>query len=159
LLLAHTALSQDSTERDHVAVIELGGAAERPVAGGPTGVGGTVAAEVTPIERWLEVEGGLTVIGSGGDREFDADLVFKKPFRFSSRVEFMAGIGPDVTWTLHGRGPARTVATEAVGDFMVWPTKNIGWYAEPSYAMPSLRWRRSSFGLTAGLLIGVPWLP
>jgi hypothetical protein len=154
---ARVVVAQVASEPDHVAVIELGGAGEWPVAAGRASAGGNVAAEVTPIEHWLEVEGGVSVLGSAGQSEADADLVFKKPFQLSPHVEFMPGIGPDVTWVLHGSGPARALATEAVADFMVWPTKNVGWYAEPSWAMTSLRWSRASIGLTAGLMVGVPW--
>ena len=151
-------MAQAASEPDHAAVIELGGAGEWPVTGGRGSLGGTLAAEVTPIEHWLELEGGVAVLGSASQREVDADFVFKKPFQLSSHVEFMGGIGPDVTWTLRGGGPARALAAEAVADFMFWPTKNVGWYAEPSCAATGARWNRTSVGLTAGLIVGVPWL-
>jgi hypothetical protein len=41
-------------------------------------------------------------------------------------------------------------------DFMFWPTRNVGWYVEPSYDTTGLRATSDrSLGLTAGLIIGL----
>jgi hypothetical protein len=144
-------------ERDHVAVIEIGGAGDWGLTGGPASLGGTVAAEVTPIEHWLELESGVTAFGTNGRRDVSADLLFKKPFPVSSGVELMAGAGPELSWKLRGAGPARSLAAELALDFMFWPRKNIGWYVEPSYSFTGFGARSDrSLGVTAGLLIGLP---
>lgn len=157
ILMAACVLGQGAEEVDHVAVIEIGGAGEWGLAGGLPNFGGTLAVEVTPIERWLEVEAGVSALGTSGQHQIAADLVFKKPFKFSPGVEFMPGIGPEISWPLNGGSPAQSLAAECVLDFMFWPAKNIGWYLEPSYSFTSLQSSRgSSLGLTGGLLIGLP---
>jgi hypothetical protein len=116
-----------------------------------------VAAEVTPIERWLELEAGVTAFGTNGRREVSADFLFKKPFPLLPAVEFMAGAGPELSWKLSGAGHARSLAAELALDFMFWPRKNIGWYVEPSYSFSGFGARSDrSLGVTAGLLIGLP---
>jgi hypothetical protein len=143
--------------RDHTAVFELGGAADWGLTGGPAGLGGTLAVEVTPIERWLELEAGLTGLAWNGRRELSTDLVFKKPFQLSSSVEFMAGVGPELSWDLTKPHHPRSLATEFVLDFMFWVTRNVGWYAEPSYSLTGFHATSSrALGLTAGLIVGVP---
>ena len=47
-------------ESEEVAVVELGGAAERSITEGNSSFGPTVAVEVTPIEKWLELEASVT---------------------------------------------------------------------------------------------------
>jgi hypothetical protein len=144
-------------DADHVAVFEIGGAADWRLTGGPAGFGGTLAVEVTPIERWLELEAGITGLAANGRREMSTDLVFKKPFQLSPTVEFMTGIGPEVSWDLAKPQRPRSLAAEFVLDFMFWPTRNVGWYAEPSYSFTGLHATSDrSLGLTAGLIIGLP---
>ncbi len=153
-LTATTAVAQTGADRDHAVVVELGGAAEWPLRAERPNFGGTLAAEATPIERWLEVEAGVTVLGSNGQRETAADFILKKPFEFSRTVELMVGVGPELTWTR-----TRTVATECALDLMVWPTRNVGWYLEPTYDLTSLRSTRNrSLALATGLIVGIPWL-
>jgi hypothetical protein len=145
-----------SREADRVAVFELGPAADVGLAGEPANFGGTVAVEVTPIERWLELEAGVTALGTNGRKEVSADLLFKKPFQFSPSVEFMAGAGPELSWQLSGARHKRSVAGELVLDFMFWPTRRLGWYFEPGLSLSSLRASGDrSIGIAGGLLIGV----
>ncbi len=44
----------------------------------------------------------------------------------------MIGVGPEI---VHATGPDRTTfwGLSSVLDFMFWPCKNVGWYAEPGY--------------------------
>lgn len=154
-----TASGQHATEVDHLAVIEIGGAGEWPLKGERPNFGGTLAAEVTPIEDWLELEVGVTALASSGEREISSDLIFKKPFRLAPAVELMAGVGPELSWRLTDGSHARALAAEFALDLMVWPTKNVGWYLEPTYNLASLRSPSGrSLGLTAGLIVGLPWL-
>ena len=150
------AVGQADEQRDHIAVFEIGGAADWGLTGGPVGLGGTLAVEVTPIDEWLEIEAGVTALGGNGRKEFSTDLLLKKPFQLSSGVELMAGAGPELSWNLAGPHQTQALTTEFALDLMVWPAKNVGWYVEPSYnisgfSAPSTR----SLGITAGLLIGV----
>jgi hypothetical protein len=119
-------------------------------------MGGTVALEVTPIEHWLELEAGVTLLGTLDQRELSADLLFKKPWQLSPRAEFMAGIGPEFSTSLAAGKHTISTATELVLDFMFWPARNVGWYVEPSYSFSFGAAGERRLGVTAGLLIGWP---
>src|SRR5579862_7818955 len=71
------------------AIIELGGAASRSLKDGVSSFGPTIAVEVTPIENWLEIEAGVTSLFRRHSTEWDADLLFKKPWTISNKAEFM----------------------------------------------------------------------
>jgi hypothetical protein len=139
---------------DHRAVIEVGLAGERGITGSSTSAGGTVAVEFTPIENWLEMESGVTVLHGAAHTEVSVDLLFKKPWRLSATSEFMAGIGPELSHASAGGGTS--LATEVIADWMFWPTKNVGWYLEPSYSFTALSGGEKNLGIAAGLIIGVP---
>jgi hypothetical protein len=150
--------AQTASGADHTVVIEIGSAGEWPLQGERPSYGGTLAAETTPIEHWLEVEAGATLLGMNHRREIAADFIVKKPFEISSTVELMAGVGPELSWTLTRGSPARSVATECALDLMIWPTKNVGWYLEPTYDLTSFRASGRALALAAGLIVGLPWL-
>jgi hypothetical protein len=140
------------------AVLELGGAAERSIKGDGANFGPTIAVEVTPIENWLELEGGVTPLYGHGKTEWDTDLLFKKPWTLSNEVEFMIGAGPEWVHTT-GRGSTdNSVSGEVVLDFMFWPSPKhrFGWYLEPSYGYDFGRGHEQSLGISAGLLIAIP---
>ena len=151
-------LDAQTAGADHAVVIEVGSAGEWPLQGERPSYGGTLAAETTPIEHWLEVEAGATFLGTNRKREIAADFIVKKPFEISSTVELMAGVGPELSWTLTRGSRARSVATECALDLMIWPTKNVGWYLEPTYDLTSFRASGRSLALAAGLIVGLPWL-
>ncbi len=142
---------------EHAGVLEFGGAGEWELPGSASHFGPTLAVEVTPIERWLELEFGVTAFRSHGATEWETDLLFKKPYQLSQTVEFMAGLGP--VWT-HSGSPserANSLGAEFALDFMFWPSERWGWYLEPSYAYGFDREHSRSLGLSAGLLFGFPW--
>jgi hypothetical protein len=140
---------------DHRAVIEVGLAGERGVTGSSSSAGGTVAIEFTPIENWLELESGITALRGAGHNEFAVDLLFKKPWRLSATSEFMAGVGPEISYH-SGPGAGTSVATEVVADWMFWPTKNVGWYLEPGYSFTAVSRGERNVAIAAGLIIGLP---
>jgi hypothetical protein len=154
-LCAVSARAQESGEKDHAVVLELGGAGEWPTRGGATNLGGTVAAEYTPIEHWLELEAGLTALGSTGHTELSGDLVFKKPWRLSPTAEFMIGAGPSWGRTLSGPDRGTQLSAEFALDFMFWTHGKLGWYVEPSWSVAPRTWERT-IGVNGGLLIGLP---
>ena len=100
LLFASVAIAQTEGE-EPAAILELGAAGEQSLAGGGSQFGPTVAVEITPIENWLELEGGVTSLFKHGKTEWDTDLLFKKPWTLSDKVEFMMGIGPEWVHTNH----------------------------------------------------------
>jgi hypothetical protein len=157
LLYAGKAFAQ-SEEKEPVAVVELGGAADRSVTGGGSSFGPTVAVEVTPIENWLELEAGITPLFTGHSTEWDADFLFKKPWTLSKKAEFMAGIGPEWVHVTKYGATTNSVSGEAVLDFMFWPSKKhrFGWYLEPGYEYNFGRGHEQSLGISGGLLIAIP---
>jgi hypothetical protein len=139
----------------HSLVLEIGPAAEWPLHGERPNYGGTIAVEKEVIENWLELELGITALGTSGQRELSADLLFKKPFRLSPAVEFMVGAGPSITRTLTGPDKGTSAAVQFVIDFMFWSSKNVGWYVEPAMSITPETGKKS-LGVTGGLVIGLP---
>jgi hypothetical protein len=152
-----SAQSADTNAQEPVAVLEIGAVPTQSIKGGGFSVGPTVAVEVTPIENRLEIEGGTTALFAHHSTEWDTDVLFKKPWTFSPKAEFMLGAGPE--W-IHNR--SRGLVTNSVGgevalDFMFWPKAKhkFGWYLEPAYDYDFAHGRDQSIGLAGGLLIGI----
>jgi len=144
-------------DKGPVAIVELGGAANRNVKDGGSSFGPTVAVELTPIEKWLELEAGATPLFAHHSTEWNTDLLFKKPWTLSKKAEFMLGAGPEwVHATNHGM-TTNSVAGEVAIDFMFWPSakRRFGWYVEPGYDYNLGRGHEQSFGITGGLLIAI----
>ena len=139
---------------DHTVVLEIGAVADWERAERTVHGGGTFAFEVTPIENRLELEVGIAALPSDGGVELPIDVLFKKPWRFSPKFEFMIGAGPEI---VHASGPNRGTfwGVEGVLDFMFWPRKNVGWYVEPGYEITFRDGtQHRGVGVSAGLLIG-----
>ena len=129
LLLCSAFATSRSAEKEPAAVAELGGAASQSITEDQSSFGPTVAVEVTPIENWLELEAGITPLFRRHSTEWSADLLFKKPWTLSEKMEFMIGVGPE--W-IHTNGYSikmNSGAAELVPDFMFWSSKKhrIGW--------------------------------
>jgi hypothetical protein len=145
-------------DAEPAAVLELGAAGEQSLKGGGSNFAPTIAVEITPIENWLELEAGVTPFISHGKTEWDTDLLFKKPWTLSGKVEFMFGVGPEWVHSIGHGSTTNSVSGEAVLDFMFWPSSNhrFGWYLEPSYSYDFGRGHEQSLGMSVGLLIAIP---
>ena len=145
-------------EPEPAAIVELGGAAGWSTSNGASSFGPTAAVEVTPIDKWLELEAGITPLFARHSTEWDADLLFKKPWSLSKKVEFMFGVGPEWVRTKHNGVVANALAGEGVLDFMFWPSakRRFGWYLEPGYEYNFGRGHDKSAGISFGLLIAIP---
>jgi hypothetical protein len=139
-------------EQEPTAIIELGAASDWNLQGASS-FGPSAAVEFTPIKDWLEIEVGLSPLFSRGRTEWDTDLLFKKPFTLSDKVEFMIGAGPQ--WTFSREGTK--IAGEVAADFMFWPTpdRKFGWFLEPAYSYSFSNGHEQSLGMTVGLLIPI----
>jgi hypothetical protein len=151
LFWPHIGTAGDNAEDDRAVVLEAGAAGEHSIHGGASNFGPTLAVEVTPIEDWLEIEFGVSALGTSGRTELLSDLVFKKPFRLSPTTEFMVGLGPSVSRALTGPDKGTAHGVEVVLDFMFWRHASTGWYLEPSWSRTAGSGERS-IGLTGGLL-------
>jgi hypothetical protein len=140
-------------DREPTAIVELGPAGEWGLPG-TSSYGPSLAVEFTPIKDWLEIEVGAARLFHHGGSEWDTDILFKKPFTVSDKLEFMVGIGPQ--WTFSREG-TQTGAEFAL-DFMYWPTadRKFGWFLEPAYSYSFSRGHEQSFSTTVGLLIPIP---
>lgn len=156
ILLAPVAAAQPEYAEPS-AIIEIGGAGEWGLKGG-SAYGPNLAVETTTIENWLELEAGITPFFSRGQTEWDADLLFKKPYTLSETVEFMIGVGPSWSHTLRGGQATDSVGAEAALDFMFWPWegRKIGLFAEPSYGFSFGHGHEQSLSASLGLLIPIP---
>jgi hypothetical protein len=155
--VGNAAAQSDGSDKE-IAVVEVGAAASRSLTGGGSSFGTDLAVEVTPIENWLEIEGGVTPLFTGHSTEWDVDLLFKKPWTLSKKAEFMFGVGPEWVHTREYGVTTNSVAGEAVGDFMFWPSAGkhrFGWYLEPGYEYNFGRGREQSIGVSGGLLIAI----
>ncbi len=155
LLCSQTSFAQ-TVEKEPRAILELGGAASFNTTERESTFGPTLAVEVAPIDKWLELELGVTPFITAHSVEWDTDLLFKKPWTLSRTVEFMAGIGP--TWshsTLNGHTSDSGGIAGAL-DFMFWPSgkQRLGWYVEPAYEYNFMTHERS-IGVAGGLLIAI----
>ncbi len=144
-------------EKEAVAILELGAEPTRSLSGGGWTLSPTVAAEVTPIENWLELEFGVTPTFTHRSTEWDTDLLFKKPWTLSKKVEFMFGVGPEWIHVRENRITTNSVAGEIALDFMFWPSakRRFGWYLEPAYDYTFGRSHDQAIGISIGLLISV----
>jgi hypothetical protein len=144
-------------DTEPAAILELGGAASWNLKGGGSSFGADIAAEITPIENWLEIEAGVTPLFTRHSTEWDTDLLFKKPWTLSKKAELMVGAGPEWIHIRQYGITTNSVAVEAVLDFMFWPTgkHRFGWYLEPGYDYSFGRGHEQSLGITGGLLIAI----
>ena len=144
-------------DKDPAAVLELGGAASWSFKDSKAAFGPSVAVEVTPIENWLELEAGVTPLFRRHSTEWGTDLLFKKPWTLSKKVELMVGVGPEWIHSTNNGITTNSVSGEAVVDVMFWGSKKhrFGWYLEPAYEYNFARGHEQSLGITAGLLIAI----
>jgi hypothetical protein len=74
-------------------LVEIGGSGNWPLSG-DSSFGPTAGVEFEPIKNSLEIEVGTCPMFGSSTREWDTDILFKKPFTLSDKVEFMIGAGP-----------------------------------------------------------------
>jgi hypothetical protein len=145
-------------DEEPASVVELGGAASWNLKDAGSSFGPDVAVEVTPIENWLELEAGVTPLFKRHSTEWGTDLLFKKPWTLSEKVEFMFGAGPEWIHTREYGITTNSLGGEVVLDFMFWPSAKhrFGWYLEPAYEYDFGRGHERSIGISGGLLIAIP---
>jgi hypothetical protein len=145
-------------DKDPVAIVELGAATSWNFGGGAATFAPNLAAEVTPIENWLELEAGVAPFYTRSSTEWDTDLLFKKPWTLSRKSEFMLGVGPEWVHLNQGGKVTNSISGEMAGDFMFWPTgkHRFGWFLEPAYDYSFAGAHQQSIGISGGLLIGIP---
>jgi hypothetical protein len=137
-------------EKEPIAVLELGGAAAWNVPGGFS-FGPAAAVEFEPIKNSLVIEAGLApLFDRSGHADWDFDLLFRRPFDLSKKVEFEPGIGP--TWNGSGQ-----VGAQVSFEFMIWTSeaREFGWFIDPSYSVSLAAGHQQSLGVSLGLLFPI----
>jgi hypothetical protein len=158
LLCSLAAAAQTADAKDAIAILELGAASSTSLSGGGSSFGPNVAVEVTPIENWLELEIGVTpLFRRHRSAEWNTDLLFKKPWDISKKFEFMAGLGPEWSYTKEAGKGRNSFSLEAALDLMYWPhaKRRLGMFIEPAFEYSFSGGHERSFGVTAGLLIAI----
>jgi len=145
-------------DKDPIAIVELGAATSWNLSGGAAAFAPNLAAEVTPIENWLELEAGVSPFYARKSTEWDTDLLIKKPWTISRKAEFMLGVGPEWVHLRDNGKVTNSISGEVAGDFMFWPTgkHRFGWFLEPTYDYSFAGGHQQSIGMSGGLLIGIP---
>jgi hypothetical protein len=140
-----------------IAILELGNVVSRNLSDHESSFGPTLAVEMEPIKNRLELEAGVTPLFTGHSTEWGVDLLFKKPWTLSRKVEFMAGAGPEWLHSRRSGVASNSIAGEIVLDFMFWPSKKrrFGWYLEPGYEYNFGPGHEHSIGIAGGLLIAI----
>jgi len=148
---------QHSDDDDPRVILEVGAASSWNTTGGAAAFAPNLAAETTPVENWLELEAGVSPFYTRNSQEWDADLLFKKPWILSPKAEFMLGVGPEWVHLSQNGRTRNSIAGELAGDFMFWPNgrHRFGWFLEPAYDYSFASGHQQSIGMSAGLLIGL----
>jgi len=158
LAWSRAAMAQAAPEREPAAIFEIGGAGSQSIRRAAGSYGPDLAIEFTPIEKWLEIEAGVTPLFSRNHSvEWNYDVLFKKPWNLSKKVEFMLGFGPEFAHSRESGRGMNSIAAEIAGDFMFWPgtRRRFGWFLEPAYEYSFAGGHEKSLGMSAGLLIAI----
>jgi len=155
---APTQVQAADVDKEPKVTFELGAATSWSFSGGPVTFAPNLAAESTLKENWVEIEVGVSPFYTHTAKEWDTDLLFKKPWTISRKAEFMLGLGPQWVHLKQNGTWSNSIAGEVAGDFMFWPTgkHHFGWYLEPAYDYSFARGHQKSIGISGGLLIGIP---
>jgi hypothetical protein len=106
-LFGGTAKAEEKKEPS--AVVAIGPEGEWGFPGSRFSIGPSASVEFSIIEDWLEIEIGGGTLFSRGQKEWEADVLFKKPFTLSDAVELMVGAGP--SWSYATGETGKTGAT------------------------------------------------
>ena len=142
-------------EKEPAAVVAIGPESEWAFPGSTFCIGPSASVEFGVVKDWLEIEIGAGTLFRRSQTEWEADVLFKKPFTLTDTVELMVGAGP--SWS-YSTGETGKTGTTFVLDFMFWPwpERKFGWFLEPTYSYSFTKDHEKSLAVSAGLLIAIP---
>lgn len=139
-------------EKEPVAIMELGITPSWDLIRPNCLIGPTIGIEFTPVKEKLEIEIGASQYYNGPNYNWQFDLLFKKPYEISKKIEVMVGAGPQ--WSFSGNN--HSLSAEIAVDLMYWPfKKTIGFYLEPNYDYEFQKQNEQSIGFSTGLIIAI----
>jgi hypothetical protein len=147
-------LRAENDPAEHTIVLGAGGAGEVELKGGAFHAGVNVMVEWEAIENSLELELDVSVLSADGGVDVPIGLLAKKPFRLAPWVELTIGIGPEVVQVSNPTTKATFFGGQLALDLMLWPTKRVGFWVEPSYDVVFRDGLSHGLGTTAGVLLG-----
>ena len=158
IVCANGIFAQSNKSIEPLAIIEVGGAPGWTVGDSEKTISPTVALEFAPMEHWLEIEIGITPTFAHHSTAWVTDLLLKKPWTLSKKIEFMFGVGPEWIHAKSGGVITNSIGGEVALDFMFWPgaRRRFGWYLEPAYEHDFGHGHENSIGISGGLLITIP---
>jgi hypothetical protein len=114
-------------EKEPTAIVAIGPAWEWSLPSQTMRAGPSASVEFSLIKDWLELEVGAGTLFRKGQPEWEADVLFKKPFTLSETAELMLGAGP--SWS-YSKGATGQTGITFVADFMFWPwpERKFGWF-------------------------------
>ena len=135
------------------AVVEAGAAGERDTGASEWSVGPMLSVELPAIEDRLAVEIGVAMSRQQGSAEWETEVIFKKPFQLSPKMELMLGAGPTWTRTSDAAEGENSFGATLALDFMVWPSDRFGRFFGPSCGYAFDSGHDHSLEFSVGLLI------
>lgn len=155
-LYVGSAHADESGEKnvEHTFIVGIGAAGELELGSTSGHAGLNAMLEWETIDNWLELELGASILAADGGIELPVDLLVKKPFRLSPRIEYMVGVGPEITRVSNPSTTAARFGAEAALDVMFWPTHRIGGWVEPAYEVAFHDGVSQSLGLNVGVIVG-----
>ncbi len=149
------ALAQTAPEpEDHKQVYSIGWSGEWSRDEGIRPGGATAGVEITPIENWLSIETSISAVYAEHDTEMPIEVAFRKPWQLTPHLELMAGVAPEVVRRF-GRGGETFGGVSFGAHVMVWPRRNLGWFAEGAYELTFPHGGTDrAVAFSAGLLMG-----
>jgi hypothetical protein len=142
------------SDEGYLLIFGAGGAGELELAGAGH-LGLSAFLEIEAVDKWLETEIGGQVLAIEGGREASVDLLFKKPFTLTKRLEVMIGLGPALIRTQRRPDPDHTSwGLEAAVDFMYWPRRHVGLWLEPAYEIVLSHGIAHALSCTGGPMLG-----
>jgi hypothetical protein len=146
---------EGEAESEPAWVVFGGGVAERSIQDATNKTGPSLAVETGILDNELKLEWGLASFHPNAAREWKTNVTVKLPFEIAERQELAVGLGPTWTHSNDPAGPSAAFGAEFVVEYLIWPTRHVGFYVAPSYGYSFDATHTRSAGVAAGLAFAI----